>query len=110
MASSRVITPVPDPEALDTVHTLVPSGEQMNSHSTFMGLAPDQRCPSVKPWSRAAASAIALNAEPGLRRPCTARSNWLNSKSRPEAMTFTAPVWLSTMAMAPVGRQEWVSA
>src|SRR5918996_3352222 len=100
------MTPVELPEALDTVQTLVPFGEQMNSHSTSSGLVPAQRWPNVNPSSRAAASPIALKADPGFRRPCTARSNWLNSKSRPEAITLTAPVLLSTMAIAPVGRHE----
>src|SRR3990170_3576111 len=89
---------------------LLPFGEQTNGHSILIGLLPLHVCPRVYPSSRAATRPKTLNDEPGLRRPCTAKSNWENSKGRPDAITFTAPVWLSTMVRAPVGAHEWVSA
>ncbi len=44
--------------------------------------------------------------DPGFRRPWIARSNCMKSNGRPEAMTFTAPVRLSTVTIEPVGAQE----
>ncbi len=97
--------------AFDTVH-LLGSGpsEQIVGQVRMRGLDPSYVLPSVMPFSSAATRPNGLNAEPGLRRPWTARSNWLCSKGSPEAITSTAPVWLLTIVKAPVGEQELASA
>ena len=106
VAWSSVMKPAPTPPTVQ----VLPASEHTEGHWNVWGLAPLKRLPSVIPFSRAATSPNGLKEDPGFRRPWTARSNWENSKGRPEAITFTAPVQLSTIVIAPVGTQEWVSA